>query len=677
MNARLAAYADEIERLLRFPGALDREEDRDDDVRSASGRRETADFQAMGLYDKANAPAKAANTNPAAQKGNTSTRPSSMPVGANSASAPAVGGPGAAGTGNAADAPAQAASAPVASSRADTDAIAIYSAIMGAFKREEEELRRRGGGGRRAEMPDAVNRQRAEQESRADASRAASLAGAQAAVFKVLSSAPTQRRASALLSYIGTRENEAGEKRDIEIVTDDGTVLANAADRQAFLEDFASTFEAPLQNTNFIEVRFQIEGEVSDEALAEGLNTAFGSKPFIFARDGQTVNVFAHTEDRAGALAKILAGGRENSRSKALDKIEARLREGMASAGVEARAQVTGAVGNESKAQYFLQKFIRTHRDVRRPSGEAVAGTKQPAKAAKAVYEQWRPQLAGRERRNAYHLLFSAKAGTDAKAVMSAARAVLEDLAPGHRFVLAHHAETKHVHIHAMVQARSDEGDRLKFYKADLVKWREAFAEKARERGIAMVATKRFDHVATRPFTKEHAGAYNRAKSDPRYRVNRETVQRVEAKKAKEIDRELLVANGAAIGGAWQRTATMMRAAGISGPVLAAADTLATSMNERGQGADSRVVPIDHGAAEKQRDSLQPRPGMRELQAMIGEAEMAQTPLEMRRQMARVNHAFEDMSDTLPENQQAQFEQFREDVNDKMHDGLAGLLFVA
>lgn len=36
---------------------------------------------------------------------------------------------------------------------------------------------------------------------------------------------------------------------------------------KAFLETFCETFEPPLENTNFIEVRFELAGEVTDAAL--------------------------------------------------------------------------------------------------------------------------------------------------------------------------------------------------------------------------------------------------------------------------------------------------------------------------------------------------------------------------------------------------------------------------
>ncbi|WP_210421441.1 MULTISPECIES: relaxase/mobilization nuclease domain-containing protein, partial [unclassified Mesorhizobium] len=560
--------------------------------------------------------------------------------------------------------------------------IMVYGATLAGFRPEEEEedWKRRGGGGRRGSLSSGAGRvARVAYQARAVAARAGYAAGAQPAVFKVMPNPPSTKEAAArLLNYIGKREDEKGEKHDIEIFDEDGQVLATGGARKAFLKMFCETFEPPLENTNFIEVRFDLAGEVSDAALSEALSEAFDAKPFIYARDGQTVEVYAHTDERAGPLAKVLAGGRENSRSKALDKIEARLSEAMGAAGVVAKAEVTAAVSREPKAKYFLQKFIRTNKDVRTANGEPIRGARNPAKAAASVYEQWRPQFSGRERRNAYHLLFSAKAGTDANAVMAAARAVMEERAPGYKFVLAHHKDTKHVHIHAMVQARSADGERLKFYKPDIVAWRETFAEKARENGIAMVATRRMDHAMTRPFTKEHAGAYSRAQSDPRYQVSARTIERVEAKRQRRLDGQSLVMNGDAIAAAWQKTVTTMRTAGVVGQALTAAESIGNNFlrfrrDRTGEGESGPAA--DRGADQSGQKSFLSHPGMRELNALIGDLNMAQTPLEMRRQMARVNQALDNMRETLPPAHQGQFEQYREEVNDKMHDRLARLQF--
>lgn len=669
MSGRLAGYAAEIERYLRGGSGVKRE-DLDDDKSATGARREAGEFQAMKSYDRTGGGGLLGQGQAGSTVGGGRNAPRSSP-----------GGLGAAGSSMSSSAPKSIAAA--SSPKAASAPIMIYGATLAGFRPEEEEedWKRRGGrGGRDAGRPSGTGRAvQAVYQARAVAARAGYAAGAQPAVFKIMPNPPSTREAAArLLNYIGKREDEKGEKHDIEIFDEDGQVLATGGARKAFLETFCETFEPPLENTNFLEVRFELAGHVTDAALSEALNKAFGAKPFIYAQDGQTVQVYAHTDERAGPLARVLAGGRDNSRSKALDKIEARLSDAMGVAGVVAKAEVTAAVSREPKAKYFLQKFIRTHNQVRHANGEHVPEAKNAAKAAASVYEQWRPQFSGRERRNAYHLLFSARAGTDANAVMAAARAVLEERAPGYKFVLAHHKDTKHVHIHAMVQARSADGERLKFYKPDLAAWRETFAEKARENGIAMVATRRMDHAMTRPFTKEHAGAYSRAQSDPRYQVSARTVERVEAKRQRRIDGQSLVVNGDAIAAAWQKTVTTMRTAGIVGQALTAAESIGNNLLRfRGERAgDGRPSPAaDRGADQSGQKSFLSHPGMRELNALIGDLNMAQTPLEMRRQMARVNQALDNMRETLPPAHQGQFEQYREEVNDKMHDRLARLQF--
>ncbi|MER8608315.1 relaxase/mobilization nuclease domain-containing protein [Mesorhizobium sp. M1233] len=668
MSGRLAGYAAEIERYLRGESGAERE-DLDNDQSLTSARREAGEFQAMNSHERAGGGGRLGQGQAGSMGGGGTSVPRSSP-----------GGLGAAGGSMSSGAPQGTAAASLP--RAASAPIMIYGATLAGFRSEEEEedWKRRGGGGRGTDRASATGRAaRAGYQARAVAARAGYAAGAQPAVFKVMPNPPSTKEAAArLLNYIGKRDDEKGEKHDIEIFDEDGQVLATGAARKAFLETFCETFEPPLENTNFIEARFDLAGEVSDAALSEALNKAFGAKPFLYAQDGQTVQVYAHTDERAGPLAKVLAGGRENSRSKALDKIEARLSEAMGAAGLVAKAEVTAAVSREPKAKYFLQKFIHTNSHVRHANGEPVPGVKNSTKAAAAVYEQWRPQFSGRERRNAYHLLFSARAGTDANAVMAAARGVLEERAPGYKFVLAHHNDTNHVHIHAMVQARSADGERLKFYKPDLAAWRETFAEKARENGIAMVATRRMDHAMTRPFTKEHAGAYSRAQSDPRYQVSTRTIERVEAKRQRRIDGQSLVVNGDAIAAAWQKTVTTMRTAGIVGQALTAAESIGNNFlrfrrDRTGEGQPGPAA--GRGADQSGQKSFLSHPGMRELNALIGDLNMAQTPLEMRRQMARVNQALDNMRETLPPAHQGQFEQYREEVNDKMHDRLARLQF--
>ncbi|RUY33607.1 hypothetical protein EN978_36535, partial [Mesorhizobium sp. M7A.F.Ca.US.001.04.1.1] len=449
MSGRLlAGYAAEIERYLRGGSGVKRE-DLDDDKSATSARREAGEFQPMKSYERTGGGGRLGQGQAGSTQGGRRNAPRSSPGGT--------------GGGSVSSGAAKSATGAATSSAP----IMVYGATLAGFRPEEEEedwKRRGGGGGRGAGRPSGTGRAaRVAYQARAVAARAGYAAGAQPAVFKVMPNPPSTKEATArLLNYIGKREDEKGEKHDIEIFDEDGQVLATGGARKTFLEKFCETFEPPLENTNFLEVRFELAGEVTDAALSEALNKACGGKPFIYAQDGQAVQVYAHTDERAGPLAKALAGGRENSRSKALDKIEARLSQALGAAGVVAKAEVTAAVSREPKAKYFLQKFIRGHSQVRHANGEPVPGAKNSTKAAASVYEQLRPQFSGRARRTAYHLLFSARAGTDPHAVMAAARAVLEERAPGYKFVLAHHKDTKHVHIHAMVQARSADGERLK-----------------------------------------------------------------------------------------------------------------------------------------------------------------------------------------------------------------------
>lgn len=460
-------------------------------------------------------------------------------------------------------------------------AIQVFKSVLAAQQQDDDEVVRRGGGSRRSSdiVGSSLGSSFGYSAPAQVAARAAVSAGAQEAVFKVISSASSKVRAGALLSYIGTREDENGERADIPVYTNEGFILADGQDRKEFLDDFSGSFEAPLQNTNFIEVKFDLQEPTNDDELRDALNVAFDHKPLVYARSRQTVKVYALTNKKAAAISKVLAEGRENSRSKVVEKLESGFVDAFANANITASAEIVAAVGNERKAAYFLQKFIRSNRGVKHADGNSVKGAGNPQRAAAIVFDAWKKDIGHvAERRNAFHLLFSAKAGTDPQAVMLAARAVLEDKAFGHKYAFAYHGDTQHVHVHVMVQAVNELGDRLNFRKGDLYDWREAFAEKARENNIAMVATSRHEHAKPRPYTKEHAGALKRAQSDIHYDVLPSTENRVLDKQSGVIDPETARRDGFAIGEAWRQTARAMELAGVDPRLVENADRFADSV---------------------------------------------------------------------------------------------------
>jgi hypothetical protein len=92
-----------------------------------------------------------------------------------------------------------------------------------------------------------------------------------------------------------------------------------------------------------------------------------------------------------------------------------------------------------------------------------------------------------------YKLIFSMPAGTPPEKVQAAVRNFArEEFALKHRYVMALHTDEPHPHVHLVLKARSDDGQRLYLRKATLRQWREGFASHLRKLGVAANATPRF-----------------------------------------------------------------------------------------------------------------------------------------------------------------------------------------
>ena len=92
-----------------------------------------------------------------------------------------------------------------------------------------------------------------------------------------------------------------------------------------------------------------------------------------------------------------------------------------------------------------------------------------------------------------YKLIFSMPAGTPPEKVRAAVRNFArEEFALKHRYVMALHTDEPHPHVHLVLKARSDDGQRLYLRKATLRQWREGFASHLRALGVAANATPRF-----------------------------------------------------------------------------------------------------------------------------------------------------------------------------------------
>ncbi|WP_292241971.1 relaxase/mobilization nuclease domain-containing protein [Mesorhizobium sp.] len=278
------------------------------------------------------------------------------------------------------------------------------------------------------------------------------------------------------------------------------------------------------------------------------------------------------------------------------------------------------------------------------------------------------------EPRNVYHVLFSGRAGTDARALLRAAENVLAEKSPDHKWAIAHHPETGHVHVHAMILARSESGRQLHFSKADLYDWRAAYAEKAREEGIAMVATSRMDFAATRPFNMRQAGAYERSKRDTRYSVSPTIAQRVEAKRQAAFEAKTIAAYGPRISLGWQLTATMMREAmpGSQADAGSAAFSAAIAEAAAGQRSGFHTAPASGGEGRSLSPSVEKVDTLINLTNRIQEiVSMELSPLELRRKIAGVNKAFDRIDGSLAKKEHKQeLAGIREEMNGLLNERL-------
>jgi hypothetical protein len=100
-----------------------------------------------------------------------------------------------------------------------------------------------------------------------------------------------------------------------------------------------------------------------------------------------------------------------------------------------------------------------------------------------------------------HNIIFSMPPGTRSDKVLNAVRKLaLNEWQLKHRHAMVLHTDDDHPHVHVVLKARSEQGQRLNIKKATLRAWRREFASNLRELGVAANATER----AVRGETKTH-----------------------------------------------------------------------------------------------------------------------------------------------------------------------------
>jgi hypothetical protein len=109
-----------------------------------------------------------------------------------------------------------------------------------------------------------------------------------------------------------------------------------------------------------------------------------------------------------------------------------------------------------------------------------------------------------------HNVIFSMPEGTPPGKVLRAVRKLaVEQFALKHRYAMVLHTDEPHPHVHLVVKAMSEQGERLNIRKATLREWRQLFAANLRELGVAANATERA--VRGQPSTRKPDGIYRAA----------------------------------------------------------------------------------------------------------------------------------------------------------------------
>jgi MobA/VirD2-like, nuclease domain len=91
-----------------------------------------------------------------------------------------------------------------------------------------------------------------------------------------------------------------------------------------------------------------------------------------------------------------------------------------------------------------------------------------------------------------HNIIFSMPPGTSPGKLLKAVRKFATDqFALKHRYAFALHTDEAHPHVHLVVKAVSEQGERLNIRKETLRNWRQQFATHLRELGVAANATER------------------------------------------------------------------------------------------------------------------------------------------------------------------------------------------
>lgn len=426
--------------------------------------------------------------------------------------------------------------------------------------------------------------------------------GSQPAVVK-LASYGSGARLGAMTNYVSregrvTVEDESGNRietrEDLARLRDewDHLFLNRAETRD--LAGFAVDIAAPAG----------IEDDALHELVRGALARGFGDRSYAYGvRAGENGGV----KVEGVVVLRGSDGERLSGDDKAAEIVQSRYDAGLPGV-VPARFAFQGYGNGVSYGSAKLRDLVdRYGGEIRDSRNRTIADHKQ---AGDLVQKEWRHELHSRKSRDVMHLVMSARAGTDKEAFNDAVRDFLAAQFPGHRYVFAMHdpdsdpkeegegGRRPHVHAHAIVTMRSEDGERIQTTPAVFRQWRSLMAEKARDHGIEMEMTDRrefasapaYGRTQVRPVSRqgrtEHEGTSEAAHA--RYEAKR-TGRRAMARSPRSVSYAKKVTE------AWREIAMLNGNRRVASIAETQRNTIVSVLSEQIRGAPGSVVHTDFG----------------------------------------------------------------------------------
>ncbi len=160
-----------------------------------------------------------------------------------------------------------------------------------------------------------------------------------------------------------------------------------------------------------------------------------------------------------------------------------------------------GATTSKAAVQHLAYLDRKGELEIETDDGEKLVG----AKAAQAIVDGWDLDLEEgktmesegrqanhRKPRLVHKMIFSMPPGTPPEKVLGAVRVFArEEFALRNRYAMVLHTDEPHPHVHLVLKAIGEDGERLNIRKPTLRRWRHEFARRMREQGVDANATER------------------------------------------------------------------------------------------------------------------------------------------------------------------------------------------